>query len=64
MSEELMDLILKYGDTFGSSFPMFQMGGLEEDELKKILGECIEKKKTVYQLGYLLVPSKNPDFYY
>lgn len=64
MSEEIQKLIDQYGTMFNSHFPMYPLGELDEGELREILKDCIEQKKTVYQLGYLPDPSENLNIFY
>lgn len=42
-----------YEVKFGDMFPTFPMMGYSEEEMIKIIEECIEKNKDVYDLGYL-----------
>lgn len=50
MNEELLN---KYADRFGESFPTFQIARTRTDaEVAEIIKECLEKNKDVYQLGY------------
>ena len=42
-----------YWDTFQDSFPTFPMRCRGEKKIIEIIKECVEKKKDVYELGYL-----------
>lgn len=54
MSEKIQEALKKYSEMFGDHFPTFELlRGLNEDESLKLINECIEKKKDVYELGYL-----------
>lgn len=51
--EEFDNTLELYEKTFDDSFPMFSMSGTPPKEVIKIINECIEKNKDVYDLGYL-----------
>lgn len=53
MSEQLLNALNRYYDTFDDSFPMAAMSGYEESEVIEIIDKCIAGKKDVYDLGYL-----------
>ncbi len=53
MSEQLLNALNRYYDTFNDSFPMTAMSGYEESEAIEIIDKCIAEKKDVYDLGYL-----------
>lgn len=53
MSEQLLNALNRYYDTFDDSFPMAAMSGYEESEVIEIIDKCISEKKDVYDLGYL-----------
>lgn len=64
MNKNIEQMILQYETIFNSHFPMYPLGEMDEDDLQKVLKDCIEQKKTVYQLGYLPDPSKNLNIFY
>lgn len=44
----------KYLEKFGEAFPMIPMAwGRTQEEISDIIKECLEKNKTVYDLGYI-----------
>lgn len=44
----------KYLEKFGEAFPMIPMAwGRTQKEISDIIKECLEKNKTVYDLGYV-----------
>lgn len=51
--KELDEALDRYEKKFDDSFPMFSMRGTPLKEVVKIINECIEKNKDVYDLGYL-----------
>ncbi len=51
--KELEKALKQYEETFDDMFPTFAMTGKPPEEMIKIINECIEKKKDVYELGYL-----------
>lgn len=53
MSEQVLNALNRYYETFDDSFPMAAMSGFEESEVIKIIDRCISEKKDVYDLGYL-----------
>lgn len=53
MSEQALNALNRYYDTFDDSFPMSAMSGYEESEVIEIIDKCISEKKDVYDLGYL-----------
>lgn len=53
MSEQVLNALNRYYNTFDDSFPMAAMSGYEESEVIKIIDRCIAEKKDVYDLGYL-----------
>lgn len=55
MSEQVLNALNRYYDTFDDSFPMAAMSGYEESEVIEIIDKCISEKKDVYDLGYLSV---------
>lgn len=54
MGDTLEKALTEYAEMFDDTFPTFQlMGSRTNDEILKIINECTEKKKDVYELGYL-----------
>ena len=53
MSEQLLNALDRYYDTFNDSLPTIPMCGHEEEEMIEIINKCISEKKDVYDLGYL-----------
>lgn len=53
MSEQLLNALDRYYDTFDDSFPMATMSGIGEKEVIEIINRCVSEKKDVYSLGYL-----------
>lgn len=53
MSEQILNALNRYYDTFDDSFPMAAMSGHEESEVIEIIDKCIAEKKDVYDLDYL-----------
>lgn len=50
----LEEYMMKYKEAFLDSFPMIPLGwGRTENEVIAIIKECLEKKKDVYELGYI-----------
>ena len=44
----------EYAERFGDGFPMYQLGrGLSDDEIIKIINECLEAGKDAYDLGFV-----------
>ena len=36
-------LLLKYRDTFGENFPILCFMGIDEDEVKKVIRDCLDE---------------------
>lgn len=53
MSEQVLNALNRYYDTFDDSFPMAAISGVVESEIIEIIDRCIAEKKDVYDLGYL-----------
>ncbi len=53
MSEQLLNALDRYYNTFNDFFPTMPMCGYEEEEMIEIIDRCIFEKKNVYDLGYL-----------
>lgn len=54
MNEALEAALKRYMDTFDDSFPSFQlMNGRTDDEVIKMIDECIAENKDVYDMGFL-----------
>ena len=52
MSEAIERLMEEYWEMFGETFPTIPLAwDSTDDEVEKMLRECIGKKKTAYQLG-------------
>lgn len=52
--DELEKKLNAYGEEFGDSFPTYPLCLTRTDEeVIKIIDKCLEKKKDVYELGYL-----------
>lgn len=61
--KETNEAIKKYEEYFNSDFPTYQFEyGLEiffpyatdfEEEIVEVINDCLDKKKDVYELGYL-----------
>ena len=53
-SDELKKSISDYEQFFGMDFPDYNFiyKGTPEKEIVKIINECLEKKMSVYDLGY------------
>ncbi len=50
-----LDEALKlYEKEFNDIFPLFSMQCTPEEEIIKIIDECIANKKDVYDMGYLV----------
>ena len=48
----LMDKLDEYRKVFGEGFPMIPLAwGRDDDEIIKLIDQCISKKKSVYDLG-------------
>lgn len=46
--------LAQYAKTFGDGFPMCPLGwDKSDDDIVAIIDECLDKKKDVYELGYL-----------
>lgn len=57
MTQELITALMKYNEIFEDGFPMTPLGWFYSDEeLTKIIGECLEKCKSVKELGYYKDP--------
>ncbi len=52
-SEAFNEADKRYYETFKEAFPTFPFRGSSEEDMIKIINECVEKKKNVYELGYL-----------
>lgn len=54
MSEQLLNALDRYYDTFGEGFPTMPLleSGTEEEAIE-IIERCVSEKKDVYELGYL-----------
>ncbi|MBQ3834639.1 MAG: hypothetical protein II816_03915 [Elusimicrobia bacterium] len=37
------DLLLEYRDKFGENFPIFCFMGIDEEEVKKVIRECLDE---------------------
>jgi len=53
MSEQILNALNRYYDTFDDSFPMAAMSGVGENEVIEIIDRCVSENKDVYDLGYL-----------
>lgn len=53
MPKELLEALKLYIKTFDDSFPMSCMACTGPDEIIKIIQECVEAKKDVYEMGFL-----------
>lgn len=53
MNEKLLLALGRYDSTFGDGFPTMAVGGMPDEKMIEIINECVEKKKDVYDLGYL-----------
>ena len=54
MPEELLEAMNDYREVFGDSFPTIPLAVYSPpDEAIAIIRECLEKKKDVYELGYV-----------
>lgn len=50
----LMNKLDKYAEVFGEGFPMIPVAwGRSDAEVEKLIDNCLDKKKTAYELGYL-----------
>ena len=48
------EMLVLYQKTFGEGFPMIPLAwGRSDEEIVKIIKECLKKKKDVYELGYV-----------
>ena len=47
MSEQLLNALDRYYDTFNDSFPTIPRCGQEEEEMIEIINKCIAEKKDV-----------------
>lgn len=56
MKKEIVELALKYQEVIGSVVPGFPLYSRPDDEVEEILKDCINQKKSVYDLGYLPDP--------
>lgn len=50
---KLQESIGLYEKTFKDSFPTIPFSSQKEEKVIEIIRECLEKKKDVYDLGYL-----------
>ena len=50
--KELEKSLKLYEEKFDDIFPMFQMSGKPPNGIIKIINECIEKNKDVYERGH------------
>lgn len=63
MTKELGEALRKYNQIFEDGFPMIPLGWFYSDEeLLRIVNECLEKHKDVEELGYYKEPE--PDVLY
>lgn len=47
----------EYSEKFDDGFPMIPLGwGKSEDEVIKIIDECLRENKDVYEMGFLADP--------
>ena len=53
MSEQLLNALNRYYDTFDDSFPMAAMSGVGEGEVIEMIDRCVSEKADVYDSGYL-----------
>jgi len=53
MSEELEKALELYEQTFDDSFPTIPFMGTEEKEVIRIIQECVDAKKDVYDMNHL-----------
>ncbi len=53
MMAELDEALDNYNKKFDDTFPMFAMMCKPQNEVIKIINDCIEKETDVYDLGYL-----------
>ena len=53
--EELDKALGLYNKTFNDSFPMFAFKTVESKEVIDIIHKCVNAKKDVYDMGYLIL---------
>ena len=51
--KQLFEAMEQYEEVSDDTFPRSQMAGRSDEEILKIIAECIKKKKDVCDLGYL-----------
>ena len=50
----LMEKLERYSEVFGEGFPMIPVAwGRSDEEVEKLVDNCLDKRKTAYELGYL-----------
>ena len=48
------EMLAAYADRFGDGFPAYQIArGRPDEEVIKIIQECLDKGKDAYELGYV-----------
>lgn len=60
--EKLLKLFKKYNEVFPDGFPSFMFIDEDPDRIEEIILDCIEKKKNVYELGYLKEANENMNY--
>ena len=51
--DEIEKALNLYAKTFDDSFPTFAFMSKTPKEMQKIIFDCVENKKDVYEMGYL-----------
>ena len=60
--EQLFAKMKEYEAFFKTSFPSFCFMHLSPEEMIKMMDECLEKEKDVYQLGFLSEEEEGLDY--
>ena len=60
MTTKLLEFLERYTKQFSEGFPTYQLARTrDENEVIKIIQECLKEGKTVYDMGYLDEESEN-----
>lgn len=60
--DDVKKYILAYNDFFNDTFPSYPLRGRGDEECVRIIKDCLERQKDVYELGYIDRPKH--DIYY
>lgn len=60
MTNRLLEYLEKYTVHFNEGFPTYQLARTkDEDDVVKMIQNCLKADKTVYEMGYLDEESEN-----